>query len=166
MGGYGSGRKRFAVRVTVEECYVLNIGPLLRERFFRPLQSSVHGAYSARQGQQRIQFRFDFWDTETDSCLEIHYRRYGEEIELPIPITSTRAHFGGYRLYFICPICGINERLSKLYLPPGEQYFACRRCYDLTYASCNRTRVTLPRVFLNWTGIDFPVKYGRIRLGG
>ena len=31
---------------------------------------------------------------------------------------------------------GCSRRAAKLHLPPGARYFACRRCYDLTYTSC------------------------------
>jgi hypothetical protein len=59
-----------------------------------------------------------------------------------IPITTTRPRIGGVRYWFRCPVehdrkpCG--RRVKKLYLPPGEQIFGCRHCYDLTYRSCQK----------------------------
>ena len=44
------------------------------------------------------------------------------------------------RYYFRCP--GLNrsfpcrKRVSKLYMPRGEDRFACRECHDLTYRAC------------------------------
>jgi len=31
-----------------------------------------------------------------------------------------------------------TARVRKLYLPPGVRYVGRRRCYDLTYASCQQ----------------------------
>ncbi len=45
---------------------------------------------------------------------------------------------GGHRWWFACPSC--VGRRGTLYLPPGEKYFACRRCHQLLYDSQARTR--------------------------
>ncbi len=37
--------------------------------------------------------------------------------------------------------CG--RRVGKLYLPPGEAYFACRECHQLTYQSQQEHRCGL-----------------------
>jgi len=43
----------------------------------------------------------------------------------------------GNRWWFRCPALDGEEpcarRVSILYLPPGQKYFACRHCYDLAY---------------------------------
>jgi hypothetical protein len=44
--------------------------------------------------------------------------------------------FGGKRYFILCPTCGRLYR--KLFLPPGEQDFACRRCFRLRYTSQGR----------------------------
>ncbi|MFH2035897.1 MAG: hypothetical protein ABIJ45_05785 [Candidatus Zixiibacteriota bacterium] len=46
---------------------------------------------------------------------------------------STRCNYGGKRYWFLCPNCGRKCRI--LYLPPKSNYFACRKCYNLTYRS-------------------------------
>ena len=38
------------------------------------------------------------------------------------------------RWYFVCPQC--EQRRTKLYLPLEATTFACRRCHNLTYRSC------------------------------
>ncbi len=55
-----------------------------------------------------------------------------QEIEItsiPSPLQQ-----GKRRFYFQCAECG--KRVGKIYLPPGGDRFACRRCHGLTYRSC------------------------------
>lgn len=64
--------------------------------------------------------------------------------EYPVAMESTRCHFGGRRWWFICPLA-VNgtpclRRCRFLYLPPGQTYYGCRECYDLTYESRQRHR--------------------------
>jgi hypothetical protein len=58
---------------------------------------------------------------------------YGRKISL----TTTPCNYGGERYWFECPSCG--RRVGVLYLAPGEVYFLCRRCNNLTYRSRNRS---------------------------
>jgi hypothetical protein len=51
----------------------------------------------------------------------------------------------GQRYYLLCK-CG--RRCVKVYLPPGENFFKCRRCYSLTYASSNESRPQLWRMLM------------------
>ena len=59
-----------------------------------------------------------------------------ETFDYRVRLTTTRPQFGGLRWWFICPLikagkaCG--RRVGKLFSPPGERYFGCRHCYDLT----------------------------------
>lgn len=76
--------------------------------------------------------------------LRIHYTQTAQDgtkqdFDYKIPLTTTPCHFGGCRLWFVCPwyangkYCG--RRVGVLYL--GNKYFACRHCYNLTYNSRN-----------------------------
>jgi hypothetical protein len=53
----------------------------------------------------------------------------------------TRCNYGGERRWLLCPRC--FKRVAKLYRPPGEVLFACRRCHQLTYRSvqCHDARL-------------------------
>ena len=53
-----------------------------------------------------------------------------------VSLTASPLPFGGFRWWFCCPIC--SSRVAKLYLPRAG-YFACRRCHNLTYRSCNQS---------------------------
>ncbi len=54
-----------------------------------------------------------------------------------IPLTTQKTNFNGSRFLFKCPSC--YARVANLYLPNGALYFRCRRCYNLTYRSCNES---------------------------
>ena len=73
--------------------------------------------------------------------LTYHTRRFRTDewktINQRIPIVWTDCHFGGRRPWFVCSVysdgqyCG--RRVAVLY--GGEDYFACRQCHGLAYAS-------------------------------
>src|SRR5262249_46565638 len=66
-----------------------------------------------------------------------------QSLNYPIGLTSTVPRFGGLRWWFVCPLVvrGVpcRRRVGKLYLPGNARYFGCRRCYDLTYTSCQES---------------------------
>lgn len=80
-----------------------------------------------------------------DKWLRIHYTQTdndtGEkkDFDYKIPLLITPCRYGGKRYWFRCPwykngqYCG--RRVGTLYL--GGDNFACRHCYNLTYASRN-----------------------------
>jgi hypothetical protein len=45
----------------------------------------------------------------------------------------TKPHFGGNRTWHVCPLCG--SRVGKLFMPPGQSRWGCRKCHNLAYAS-------------------------------
>jgi hypothetical protein len=54
-----------------------------------------------------------------------------EAVEQTILLTRTSCHFGGSRIWLVCPKC--LTRVAALYAP--WKYFLCRHCYRLTYPS-------------------------------
>src|SRR5258706_15383176 len=65
-------------------------------------------------------------------------RRPGDDwrsVEEQITLTSTPCHFGGRRVWFVCPRC--HDRAAKLY--SSTPYFLCRDCCGLPYASQNES---------------------------
>ena len=56
-----------------------------------------------------------------------------------VDLITTPCNLGGVRYWFACPCCG--RRVGGLYLAPGEHYFRCRHCNDLTYRSRNRCKI-------------------------
>jgi len=146
MGGYGSGRWGCSTKKnTVEDCLVLNINKLVRDLL---LYSGLH-AYgtlnwtNTATGEKVSSCGYEVNTLNPSaSWLRVFYAltRIDEKVDYTIRLTTTKAHFGGSRWWYICPLVvngrPCNDRVGKLYLPPGGKYYGCRICYNLTYTSC------------------------------
>lgn len=138
MGGYGSGRKFFASpKSTVEDSLTLSAYYMQRHRLFKPWMS---GTIQWKRGDT-VTGRIGYSIDGSGEILTLDYTKTFEEqkeaIKTHIGIEKGTTNFGGSRYYFLCPNC--RRRYSKLYLPPGAKIFACRKCYDLTYTSCQES---------------------------
>ena len=76
------------------------------------------------------------------SHLQLNYRyREGEDewkpIEQQIYFERTPCHYGGERLWFLCPRC--NRRVGVLCA--YDVHFLCRHCYQLPYSSQQESRI-------------------------
>jgi hypothetical protein len=141
------GRRPWSTRFTVEQCHRLSVSELSRGGVFHSAPGSVstitwntpksseHLELAATL-KQRSQFEWLLWCvlSVTSAQGEAPPRR------LEIPIVRTRCNFGGFRYWFLCPnvidgrlIC--RRRVTKLFRPPGQASFGCRRCFNLTYRS-------------------------------
>lgn len=73
-----------------------------------------------------------------------------------VGLTTTPCNYGedSIRYWFLCPLshkdklCG--KRVGTLYRPPGELYFGCRHCYNLSYASRNVSRAIWDNLLDMW----------------
>jgi hypothetical protein len=102
--------------------------------------------------------------TESDAVVLMYRaRNWGanewKPVEQRVPITWTRCHLGGQRPWFVCSVyCGdryCGRRVAILY--GAGELFACRRCYQLAYASQQET----PR----YRGVG-RIQKSRMKLGG
>jgi len=66
-------------------------------------------------------------------AMRLRYTRRPCASGQTVNLEQTPAHFGGSRVWFLCPGCG--RRSGRLYLPPRAASFLCRLCHDLTYES-------------------------------
>ena len=57
-----------------------------------------------------------------------------------VSLVTTPCNFGGIRYWFGCPYCG--RRVGVIYLVPGDTYFRCRHCNNLSYQSRNICNLT------------------------
>jgi hypothetical protein len=141
MGGYGSTRWLGHTKKTqVEEC-----SKICMKDFKKYLYPGYFGTlrwYIGERETRSLGFRVVGVNMPNTIWLDYTITRWGgEKVELdyPIRLTSTPLPWGGVRHWFVCPLSlnGIacNRRVGCLYLPPGENYFGCRHCYDLTYRS-------------------------------
>jgi hypothetical protein len=173
MGGPGSGASYYhwwrpAKKDTVEDCLSLDANRWMREGILKP------GVWQA--GRWRWEYRdgpglpIDYAVDTQDMAFPTVRLAYSwawrsspqaESADYRVGLTTTRPRFGGLRWWFVCPLvvngvaCG--RRVGKLYLPPGGRYFGCRRCYNLTYTSCQESHKYdgLFRRLATDTGRDF-----------
>lgn len=136
MGGSGSGRT--GARAVVESGLFLSAYYLQREGYLRfPVLGSIGWKTDGREfANMSIETLWNSASEEVDR-IRLRSRINGEPTEQTLCI-SWQQRKTGPRAFVHCPRCG--RRYSKLYLPPGARYFACRRCYNLTYQSSNESR--------------------------
>ncbi len=132
MGGIGSGR-----RTTVESCRALDVCRLHREGCLQP-GAACTWAWWKGDGE-----RTGWIDLRAEHgaiVLSYRCRGYGEDwqaVDQRVPVIWTPCRFGGRRPWFLCDVsaggvhCG--RRVALLY--GAGRLFACRRCYNLAYAS-------------------------------
>jgi hypothetical protein len=74
-------------------------------------------------------------DTTDPSRPRVHlvYMIERQRFEYRVDLQTTRPHLGGFRWWFLCPLC--QGRAQKLFLPPDADRFGCRQCHKLSYAS-------------------------------
>ena len=125
MGGLGSGRHWLSKKTTVEECLTLDINQLVKADLLGKPFAEVRWS---REGKEIASVSY----TRRSDILTLH-----EPLAQDIPLVTTRLPSGGKRYWFLCPNC--RRRVGRLHLPHGKNYFLCRRCYDLTYASCQES---------------------------
>jgi hypothetical protein len=71
--------------------------------------------------------------------IVLKYRSNGKKIADPIRLEYSPCHYGGTRVWFICPSC--KKRRTMLF---RGQYFRCRECLGLTYASLHEDKAERP----------------------
>jgi hypothetical protein len=69
-----------------------------------------------------------------------------------IELTSTVPYYGGVRLWLRCPARGCQRRVRLVYRPRGNQRFACRRCWGLTYRGQQQHRLA------SYEGLERPLE--------
>ncbi len=132
MGGYGSGRyHRSYVKKNLVEHYTRVDVNEFRKRGQWKYSS---GMITWRRGEA-VTARVGYALCAIGICLE-WYTPDGQATRQMIPLATVQQRIG-IRYYFKCPRCG--ERVVHLYAGPP---FQCRRCYDLTYSSCQDSRTT------------------------
>jgi hypothetical protein len=133
MGGMFSTRWNGHIkRPTVEQGRTLDLGELARKGCFQPWYRGRVGW--SHGGNETASLGFRVLPEGGGLVLALSYRvvRTQQDVEVRVPLETTRPHFGGVRWWGRCP-CG--RRASKLHLAPGAVRFACRHCHGLTYAS-------------------------------
>lgn len=141
------GRSRWTTRLTVEECYALDIGQLVRAGAFdadpRTLCTST---WNDNAGKPISSVTFRVFPDRTGALAAHFYHPVPATLSSPawiqqqiVQITTTKCHFGGLRRWFRCSLIRdgypCKRRVRVLYSTPRERLFGCRKCHDLTYRS-------------------------------
>jgi hypothetical protein len=132
VGGRGSGNRwRYNARSTTDDYRTLDVRRCAREGMLTP---GYWGGWQwTRDGETvaSIQMR-----AEQDRVILIYRHRSGggewKDEQYPVRIVRTPCNLGSSRAWFLCPAVGCGRRVAILY---GGGVFACRRCYQLAYAS-------------------------------
>jgi hypothetical protein len=139
------GRPRWTDRLTVEECRWIDVEAMRRDGVLLSTMGTrwwvvwkdPEGKTEATLGYSvvanpggGISLRIDGMPMHGSEGIGFTY---------VIKIATSRPRFGGRRYWFRCPMvrngtdCG--RLVGRLYLPPGQEIFACRICHNLTYWS-------------------------------
>jgi hypothetical protein len=139
------GRRPWTSRLTVEGCSLtLSVVDLRRTGVFASRVGSqwVLKSDKASVGYTVVEVPGRALGLRMNHLVTDHTSNARMRTEYVIEVTTTRPHFGGRHYWFRCPLvrdgfrCG--RRVGRLYLLPGQQYFGCRHCWNLTYRSCQR----------------------------
>ncbi len=123
-------RSRVHRRLLVEDCVWVSAEIFRAAGVFQAAPGMV---FNGRGGDFRLiigvrpEGQLRFWHlaiASTGSTAPVQYA---------VRVERTTCYFGGHRSWFLCPNCA--SRAARLYLPPFETKFLCRRCHDLTYRS-------------------------------
>ena len=155
MGGYGSGRYSLwhSKATTVDECTSIDANRWMREGIlvndtqrwggWQWTYTSGHkNSISYRVNTQAAAGQLRLLYTTTVSGTK-------HEMDYQVQLQTTPCNYGGVRWWFTCPLSGCGRRVGKLYLPPGGRYFGCRRCYQLTYRSCQESDKRVSAILRN-----------------
>ncbi len=144
MGSLGSGNfaDRPSKKTTVEESLSVDVNESARDGLLNVGTRGILSWEHSITGQELASVNFaTSKNADGDHIFSLSFHRNdSDDIVTPIRLQSTDPHFGGSRWWFTCPlivdgrVC--NQRVAKVYLPPGDRYFGCRDCHDLTYQSC------------------------------
>ena len=127
MGGYCSGR--MFGKATTSGFLRLDVRQWQREGLLTPGKSFI--AHWTCNGEKTASV-----NVQAESgriILSYRNRNDGgewESLEYPVYLDLTGCHYGGGRVWFLCPAQGCGRRVAILY---GGKVFACRHCYNLAY---------------------------------
>jgi hypothetical protein len=107
-----TGRAVMQKKEVVEDCQTVSVFDLRQQGYFSELKSD-----SANENAR----------------LAFSYSVKNDQVKSLVDITKTPCHFGGFRVWFICPTC--NKKVAVLYHPPYRTFCKCRSCHGLSYES-------------------------------
>jgi hypothetical protein len=139
MGGYGSTRWiGHSKKICVESCLELSVTSLKHQGVICNTSEEKDLIWREYVSKEIVaSVRYTCRQIGSDWKLTLSYtanKKYS--IVEQITITYEKRFMGNKAPVFLCPLCRRPYRI--LYSPPGAAYFACRKCYDLTYLSSQK----------------------------
>ncbi|MFX0196162.1 MAG: hypothetical protein ACFFCW_08570 [Candidatus Hodarchaeota archaeon] len=139
------GRYYYNSKTTADESYRLKMSFLRKEGMLSGQVTEKISWTSSRTGKKTtVLLLVDV--TTDDPFVILMYTltdRGGNKTDYgyTVSLVTTPCNFGGIRYWFACPSC--DRRVAVLYLAPGDVYFRCRHCNNLSYHSRNRCTMEL-----------------------
>ena len=134
MGGMGSGSWIRRDRKTkTGEVYQMDLCSIKK---YGALKDGSRGTFSWPIGDDPPTMAFR---VESDRLILAYWVKLDDtwqHVEEFVELDRTPCHYGGERLWFLCPTC--KKRVAVLYESGGR--FICRHCADLSYRSKSGTR--------------------------
>lgn len=134
-------------KTTVEDCKTVDMQWLKKHRYldgFKWGGIEWTNGYNGNKNSINIQVSTDelyirFIYTQTD-----YYSDEKSDMDYRFNLATTPCNYGGVRYWFVCGLynrgihCG--RKVGVLYKPPGEKWFGCRHCWDLSYDDRQQNR--------------------------
>ena len=144
MGGKGSGRwSGSAKRTSVKECLRLTVDDLRGSGIIAGKTDEAQFSWSTSETEDDIASVRACVTSRTASEVIVSLKysvtldNESREVEEKIHVVNAN-QAGSGKWYILCPaVAGeepCDQRAEVLYLPPGQEYFACRRCHNLSYS--------------------------------
>ena len=172
MGGYNSGRH--SRKGSLSDMRTLDVRTLQRDGQLRPgyqftltwMRNSIVGAgtdlKSVKVVGSSIRLKVD------KDCVTLAYSNsaHGGEwqpMSYPVRLCWTACHYGGERVWWLCPVEGCGRRVAVLY---SSAMFACRHCQQRGYQSQRESREDLESRRVNKLRARLGWKAGIFNLAG
>lgn len=152
MGGFGSGRRRYPAKTTVQDCKSLDANDYARWGCFKSGNRSGTSRWT-RNGNVTGACGHYVQINDDDPFIRFSYNYNGiEHQDVKVSLSAYAPGFGGKRYFFVCPVCGNRKR--TLHIMQGE--IACRLCHNLTYENCNQSHY-FDGIYRQWAeGLKVP----------
>ena len=137
------GRYYYHKKATVEESCDLSIFWLNKAGMLTGRRSTTITWVHSRTGKESVVSLMA--DVTGDPYVRLMYTVSDsagnrQEYDYKVSLLICSCNFGGIRYWLACPVC--SKKVGAIYLAPGDVYFKCRHCNNLTYRSRTRDVIT------------------------
>jgi hypothetical protein len=136
MGGYNSSRwHHYTRKLTVEECEKLRVNDFHKLLLEKRCEAGtpVYCGESYPVVYAWLKYRLVLERIVPDQAVK-REPPLGQAFQ----VARTACHYGDWRYWLVCPGC--QRRCGALYNRSDPEWYACRKCHDLTYASSLEAR--------------------------